>query len=252
MKKIIIGIIIMALGIFLLFDNLGFFIPIVRSLVISWQSLLIALGCIFLFDKKSDHKNVGVILILIGTLFLLPKILDVSIGGVVIPLLLIAIGIFFVIRAATRRDGEQFLHFHEHFHKHREHFHKYNEKTFVETSVNQDGIIHREYVMTGVKERWSYGKVKNVEIEAVFSGVELDFTQAELSDEVDTIRIKVSSVFSGVILYVPQEWNIIIQKTGVFGGFTDRRPYNKVQLNNKIVVMELEAVFGGGEIKSYE
>jgi predicted membrane protein len=233
------------LGVFLLFDNLGFFLPIVHSIVISWQALLIAIGAIFLFDGKTDHKNAGIALVFIGMLFLLPKIFDVSVKGVAVPILIIAGGVYLVIRASTRRVHPSFFN--------RKQFENFDKMPFTETSIDSNGVIHREYVFTGSKEKWTYGKVKNVEIEAVFSGVELDFTQAELSDEVETIYIKVSSVFSGVTLYVPQEWNVMFQKTGVFGGFVDKRPRSiALFAKGKIVVMELEAVFGGGEIKCYE
>jgi predicted membrane protein len=93
-----------------------------------------------------------------------------------------------------------------------------------------------------------------VEIEAIFSSVEIDFTQAELADDVKVAaRISVKSVFGSVILYVPEDWNITIQKTGVFGGFTDNRPNRVLQIaSDKLVILELEAVFGGGEIRCYE
>jgi len=115
--------------------------------------------------------------------------------------------------------------------------------------------VKREYVFNGSKEKWTYGKLRNVVIEAVFSGVELDFTQTELADDIKVAaHIKISSVFSGITLYVPDDWNIMVQKTGVFGGFVDNRPRSAEQNVNKdkLVILELEAVFGGGEIKCYE
>ncbi|MDR2805983.1 MAG: hypothetical protein LBB85_10195 [Dysgonamonadaceae bacterium] len=247
MKKVVIGIIIVMLGVFLLFNNLGFLPSSVYHLVISWQTILIAIGAVFFFDGRNSHKHesAGIILILTGTIFLLPKIFDVNLSGILVPLLIIAAGIYFVVIAVTKRNGKNFFFEKKHF----------DRMTFEEISVNEEGVIKRSYVFTGSKERWNYGRVKNVEIEAVFSGVELDFTQVELSEESETVQIKVSSVFSGIILYVPEEWNIIVQKTGVFGSFIDSRPRNAVRLakeKEKVVILELEAVFGGGEIKCYK
>ena len=251
MKKIVIGFIIMMVGAFLLFDNMGFFIPVVRQIVISWQALLIAIGLILLVDKPSDHKIAGTVLILIGTLFLLPKIFPLNISGLIIPVIIIAIGIGFIIKAATRRneikDCDSW--FCEH-HEWKNHF-----KDF-EKNVTIDGgnVIHKEYVFAGSKEKWTGGKLKNLEIEAVFSGVQLDFTQAELADDIKVAAcIKVKSVFSGVVIYVPEDWNIMVQKTGVFGGFTDNRPNRVLKISSeKLVIIEVEAVFGGGEIRCYE
>jgi len=114
--------------------------------------------------------------------------------------------------------------------------------------------VHKEYVFTGSKEKWTEGKLRNLEIEATFSGVELDFSQAELADDIKVAaHIKVTSVFSGVIIYVPDDWNIMVQKTGVFGGFNDNRPNRVLKVeSDKYVVIELEAVFGGGELRCYE
>ncbi|MDR0682893.1 MAG: cell wall-active antibiotics response protein [Dysgonamonadaceae bacterium] len=250
MKKVVIGIIIVMLGVFLLFNNLGFLPSFIYRLVISWQTLLIAIGAVFFFDRRTGHKheNIGILLIFIGAIFLLPKIFDVNLSGILIPLLIVTAGIYFLIIAVTKKDkGDSFC---EH-----EHFKRFDKMPFEEIPVGEDGIIKRNYVFTGSKEQWNYEKVKNIEIEAVFSSVELDFTQVELSEEAETIHIKVSSVFSEITLYVPEEWSIIIQKTGVFGSFTDSRPRDAIRLTKEkknTVTLELEAVFGGGEIKCYE
>ena len=252
MKKVIAGILIVLVGTFLLFNKLGYFIPPVYPIVISWQMLLIAIGIVMLADKHSDHKTAGLVLILIGTLFLLPKIPPYpSIGGFIIPLIIIAIGIAFIIKASTRKkkikDNDTWCIEHHNWGKHFKDFEK-------NVTKNSGDVVHKEYVFAGSKEKWTEGKLKNVLIESVFSGVEIDFTQAELADDIKVAAcIRVKSVFSGVILYVPEDWNIMVQKTGAFGGFVDNRPNRVLQISsNKLVILELEAVFGGGEIRCYE
>jgi len=251
MKKIVIGFIIMMVGAFLLIDNMGFFIPVVRHLVISWQALLIAIGVVLLVDKPSDHKVAGTVLILIGIMFLLPKIFSTNISSFIIPIVIIAVGIGFIIKAATGKsiikNYETWNNDHPEWKRHFGDFEK-------NITTENGGIVRKEYVFSGSKEKWTLGKLRNVEIEATFSGVELDFTQAELADDIKVAAyIKVKSVFSGVKLYVPEDWNIMVQKTGVFGDFSDNRPYRILQANsNKLVVLDVEAVFGGGEIRCYE
>ena len=250
MKKIVIGLIIMLAGAFLLLDNMGFFLPLVRDIVISWQALLIVLGIVLLVDRPSDHKILGIILIVLGTLLLMPKF-NFNISSFILPGLCIAFGIGLIIKATTQKR-----------------YFKNNEAWCEDTSewksrfkdfeknvtTERGGFVRKEYVFSGSKEKWSQGKLKNVEIEAVFSGVEIDFTQAELADDIKVAaHIKVKSVFSGVTLYVPEDWNIMVQKTGVFGGFVDMRPNRILQIvSEKLVVLEVEAVFGGGEIRCYE
>jgi predicted membrane protein len=248
MKKIVIGVIIVLLGIVMLFKNTGLLPYFIYDVIISWQTLLIAIGTVLSFDKKAHSRNAGVVLILIGFIFLLPELFCIDLSRVLVPLLIIAGGIFFIINSVTGKNHK--VSFFEHSRRHRKHS---DEMPFVDSSISDEEVIRRDYVFTGVKERWTYGKIKKAEITAVFSGVELDFTQAELSDEVSKIVIHVSSVFGGVILYVPTEWNILVQKTGVFGSFADNRPYDvKQSVFGKSVILDLEAVFGGGEIKCYE
>ena len=252
MKRIITGILIIMLGAFLILNKMGFFIPQVYSIVMSWQTLVVAVGLILLFDRKQDHKTAGLVLILIGTLFSLNKIIHtVSMSGFIVPIVLIIIGIAFIIKASTRRnltiDHETWCDENSNWKKH---FTEFGKKF----STNEGGVVKKEYVFAGSREKWTQGKLKNLEIEAVFSGVELDFTQAELADDIKVAaHIKVTSVFSGITLYVPEDWNIMVQKTGVFGGFNDSRPNRVLKVSSdKLVVLELEAVFGGGEIKCYE
>jgi len=253
MKKAVFGIIIMFVGIFLLFRNLDFIPWEVYHIVISWPALLVGIGVVLLFDGKSSNKSAGVVLAAVGALFLLPRIFNVDVSGFFFPLLIIVAGILFIVKSTTKKtyrfnsSGRNTVLFDN----------KTENLTGIqdpEMNVNSDGFIGQDYVFSGSKEKWTYVNVKNIEISSVFSGVELDLTQIELSPDVEKVHIKVSSVFGGVVLYVPDDWNIIIQKTGVFGSFTDNRPRNVVQSSStgKQVYLELEAVFGGGEIKCYE
>ncbi|MCL2598107.1 MAG: hypothetical protein FWD66_10770, partial [Paludibacter sp.] len=176
MKKIVAGVIIMMVGAFLLFDKMGFFLPDVHPLIISWQMLLIAIGIILLVDKKQDHKSAGLVLIVIGALFLLPKIFPLSLGGFIIPVVIIAVGIGFIIKATTRKnemkDSETWSSKHPEWNTYFKDFEK-------NVTTKSGDTVYKEYVFSGSKEKWTQGKVKNVSIEARFSGVELDFTQAE-------------------------------------------------------------------------
>jgi len=253
MKKAVFGIIIMFVGIFLLFRNMDFIPWDVYHIVISWPALLVGIGVVLLFDNKSSSKSAGIILAAIGALFLLPRIFNVDVSGFFWPLIIIVLGILIIIRSTTKKsrlfrsEGVRNVFLDN----------RNGDMTGIrnsETDANQEGFITQDYVFSGSKEKWTYDNVKGIEISAVFSGLELDITQIELSPDVERVKIKVSSVFGGVVLYVPDDWNIIIQKTGVFGSFTDNRPRNIVQSSSsgKQVYLELEAVFGGGEIKCYE
>lgn len=245
-KKVLFGILILFVGIMVLLRNLGVFHYSFNSVIFSWQTLLIVIGLIQLFDKKTSSKNAGGILIVTGVIFLIPKIFHVSLGAILLPALLIIGGILFIVQASTRRNqkGNPLSGNGEYV--------DFSEMPYEESSVGSEERLKREYVFSGSKERWSYGDIKAVEVEATFSNVEIDMTDINLSPEVERVHIKVTSVFSGVTLYIPDTWNVVIQKTGIFGGFVDKRTPHALPIGGKLVVLELEAVFGGGEIKCYE
>jgi predicted membrane protein len=246
-KKVVLGIIIMFVGVFLLFHNMGYFPWSIYHIIISWQALLIGIGFVLLFDEKPGNKSGGIILTAIGTLFLLPRIFDISISGFFIPMIVIAIGILFVIKATTKKR------INTNFSRGHVSFESKHGGLDSEANPNHDGVISREYVFTGSKEQWTDRQVKYIEINSVFSNVELDCTQLELSSDVERVQVKITSVFGGIVLYVPGHWNIIVQKTSIFGSFIDNRPRHVIQsANGKQVYFEAEAIFGSGEIRCYE
>ncbi|GHU71912.1 hypothetical protein FACS189413_14250 [Bacteroidia bacterium] len=250
MKKLITGVLITLLGAFLLLNHFDFFEDWVPKVILSWPSLLAAIGFVFLFDRKDGHNTVGFVLLVIAAFFLIPRIWDLNMRGITLPVLIIAAGIALTLKAVRRKKFTENSEYCQGGWKGK----NFQNSSFDNTTIT-GGVVKREYVFNGSKEKWTYGKLRNVVIEAVFSGVELDFTQTELADDIKVAaHIKVSAVFSGITLYVPDDWNIMVQKTGVFGGFVDNRPRSCEQNVNKdkLVILELEAVFGGGEIKCYE
>lgn len=255
MKKIVTGTLFVLLGVFLIFNNIGWVDSTIYHWVISWQSLLIAIGFIGLFDTKQRSKEFSAVLMVIGLLFLLPRIFDVpSVKAFILPAIIIGIGLLFLFRTGKKNKCRDHI-----FGGKENDDRDYHSFVTVEdgdnpTTLNpKDGYVKREYVFSGSKEKWRYEKIRKIEIEAVFSGVEIDLSQIDFAPDANSIHIKVSAVFGGVTLFIPAEWNVVIQKTGIFGGFQDRRPTNAMpHSNSKTVVLELEAVFGGGEVRYYE
>lgn len=148
------------LGIFLLMNNMGFLLPCVRHIIFSWEILLVAIGVILLANRKLTS---GVILILIGICFLLPDILIdfVFATDLIISIILIVISIGLIIYTIIRKNCRFF-----------------DKKFFVEDGMKdwmlksrEEGFIHRDYVFSHSKEKWTYSKLKNIEITIVFSSV---------------------------------------------------------------------------------
>jgi len=60
-------------------------------------------------------------------------------------------------------------------------------------------------------------------------------------------------VFGGTTIVVPNDWNIVMNVTSIFGGFSNKSvkdPNANVDLSRTLIIKGL-VVFGGGELKTY-
>jgi len=230
-KKYLFGIIIIAAGFILLLSNTGFLPYEIRHIFFSWQMLLIVIGLVSFFSSES--RTPGTILILIGGIFILPRIFDLqfNVWHIFWPVLLIAIGLLMLFKRSPRSFLEwRFQH--------------------KNTSNLDDGFIHEENIFSGGKQRVMQQVFRGGHINCVFGGSEVDLTQATLAEGVS--ELEVNTIFGGVTLIVPCDWRIQLKMTSIMGGFSDKRSYLKENPDtSRILIIKGSTIFGGGEIKSY-
>lgn len=92
----IVGAVIVFLGLALLMRNINVNFPFPRWLF-GWEMILIIIGLVIGVNSKFEKKS-SVILIIIGGLFLLKDLFNLSFGKEVIPLMAIIIGIYLIMR----------------------------------------------------------------------------------------------------------------------------------------------------------
>ncbi|MCK7523582.1 MAG: cell wall-active antibiotics response protein [Ignavibacteriales bacterium] len=65
--------------------------------------------------------------------------------------------------------------------------------------------------------------------------------------------MNITAIFGGSTIIVPRDWNVLLNVTPLFGGFSNkiRREPNLVVDQSRTLVIKGVAMFGGGEIKSY-
>lgn len=109
---------------------------------------------------------------------------------------------------------------------------------------------------SGMKEYWAtFGgqnvnfakeKFEGCRLEAVFGGIKCDLREAKIEEDV---LIRASAIFGGVTIFVPEDVNVQVVATSMFGG-TDNKRAKKVQdEDKKTIYIESTSVFGGVEIK---
>ena len=84
---------------------------------------------------------------------------------------------------------------------------------------------------------------------ACFGGFQIDLTQAEM--EGDKAVLEATAIFGGGEIRVPQSWNVVVEGSGIFGGYEDSTFHNPVQGQaTKTLIVRGAAVFGGVEVKN--
>ena len=251
--KIIGGILVVIAGSLLLARELGADIP---SWVFTWKTFLIALG--LLVGIKHRFRNLSwLILILAGSVFLISDIYpELVFKHLLWPIVIIVIGLFIIFKPHRHRfrHRNRFAHMHQKRWKEREEYmeeykKKYENYPFTETS--SDDLIEGVTFMGGIKKKIISKDFKGGDITVIFGGVELDFSQADITEKA---TLEVTQIFGGTKLIVPANWEIKSELVSVFGSIEDKRMVQPTALSNetnKILILRGTTLFGGIEIKSF-
>ncbi|MGN0973592.1 MAG: LiaF transmembrane domain-containing protein [Bacilli bacterium] len=111
--------------------------------------------------------------------------------------------------------------------------------------LNKNGS--KEYVATfgGQTVDFSEEKFDGCSLTAVFGSVKCDLTESIIKE--DNV-INASAIFGGITIYVPENVNIKINSTPIFGGVSDERK-TKTKDNKYTIYINATSIFGGVEIK---
>lgn len=232
---LLIGIVLMFLGLFLIAE-LSDVIPHnwhIRNFLFTWQALLILLGLIFLSNK--ENKGTGIILIVIGSFFLLPKLDFIHVPyywrSLFWPSMLILLGLIVIFSSRRSGGGGTF------FGGHKRRTSSEDWLDDVTVFGGGDRIIN--------SQQFQGGKITHI-----FGGSKIDFTRAKLAPGKN--QLEVLLLFGGTKLIVPESWNVKMEVTSVFGGFSDKRIKTMVVSDtDRSLYITGTNVFGGGEIVNY-
>ena len=236
-RTLFFAVIVIAAGALLLLRGLGALPWEFSRIVLSWQMLLIAIGFFNIFSNQ--HKVSGYILVGIGGFFMIDKLFYLNVGfwQVAWPLVLIGIGIAILLNH-NKKSGRGFRY---------NHFNSGNRD-----SIDDEGeYIDEVTIFSGTEKTITSKNFRGGKITSIFGGTEINLTQADLSPDLNEIELV--SIFGGSTLVVPPHWDVKVDVTAVFGGFTDKR-YKRPDIekdNTKVLRVQGVVIFGGGEIKSF-
>ncbi len=231
--RILLGLILILVGILYAFD-VWRYLPNMGDWIFSWGSLFLVIGLVNISSKRNPF--LGIVFILGSAYFYIQEFFfhDHIGWNDVWPVGLVVLGLGMIIRGAGRRGigrfgagsnpdgGPQ----------------QTSTSSFDDMAVFGGG----EKIIT--TDNFTGGKIT-----ALFGGSDIDLTQSKIKNGPAVLDLFV--MFGGTTIYAPKDWNVNIQLTPIFGGFSDKR-FNISPItndaNNELIVKGL-VLFGGGEIK---
>ncbi len=203
--------------------------------LLSWPMLLLAIG---LYNVLSvQHRMSGYILLAIGGFFMLNRIFGFNINfwQAFWPVVLIVVGAAIIINSNRNRRFDFGL----------------RSSNSPDGPFSDADSIDEVSIFSGIEKSVTSKSFRGGKITSIFGGSEINLTQAVLSEGPNSIEMV--AIFGGATLIVPPDWDVKVDVTAVFGGFTDKR-YKRTDLAtdpNKTLIIHGAVIFGGGEIKSY-
>lgn len=189
-----------------------------------WWTLVIIVPCfISLFSGKD--RIVNIIGLIIGVCLLLgcQGIIDFNlIWKLMVPVILVVIGLSLIFKDA------------------------FNNKVNKEIKkLNKNG--DKEYCSTFSGQTVDYTREKfdGCILTAVFGGIKCNLKDAIIKD--DTV-VTTSAIFGGITIIVPDDVNVKISSTPIFGGVSDNRVNKNTDAKHTLYI-NATLIFGGVEIK---
>jgi predicted membrane protein len=224
---IVTGVILILIGLAFLLDHLG--IISISSLWRFWPLLLVVAGAV---NFASQRRAWGLLLMLAGVVLQLNELGITHFGWAAFwPMMLIALGLSIMWGSF-----------------------QWGSKPVASASATGDPrtTLNEAVVFGGLERRMTSQDFQGGDITAIFGGVELDLTEANMQANEATLAI--TAIFGGVEVRVPPTWQVAFRGAPIFGGVEDKtrtaRVDDPANLNPKTLVITGAVIFGGLEIKN--
>ncbi len=224
---IVTGMIFILIGLAFLLDHLG--IVSLGSLWRFWPMLLVFVGVL---NFLAQRRSWGTLLMLAGVLLQLNQLGIAHFGWAAFwPMMLIALGLFIMWGSF-----------------------EWSSKSVPSTSAAGDPrtTLNEAVVFGGLERRMTSQDFQGGDITAIFGGVELDLTEANM--QADQATLAITAIFGGVEVRVPPTWQVAFRGAPIFGGIEDKtrtaRVDDPASPSLKTLVITGAVIFGGLEIKN--
>jgi hypothetical protein len=224
---VFLGFLVVAIGLLLLFDNLG--LVEAREFIFTyWPALIVAWGMLRLTFGIGAERLVGVLAMLIGTILLGNRLLGWGINpwDLLWPLLIIAFGLHLLFAATMPRprwqrdtippippippapgiDGTE----------------PPSEPAADEIPADVSSVLKESAITAGVQRRNASQTFRGGEITVVMGSLELDLRDSRIAGDEAELNVYVS--LGNVELTIPRDWAVESHVSVVLGNLEDRSP----------------------------
>lgn len=222
-RNVLWGIVLVVIGVIIACNSLGF--ADINIFFKGWWTLFIIVPCFINLFKDND-KTGSLVGILIGVMLLLGSrdVIDFDmIWKLILPVVIIIVGLSLIFKDLFNNEISRKI-----------------------SSLNKN-ITSESCCATFSGQKLNFGnkKFNGANVDAIFGGVEYDLRGAKITSDV---VINTSSVFGGIDLFVPDDVNIEVRSTSIFGGVDNKK---KVISGDKKYTIYINAfcIFGGVDIK---
>lgn len=113
--------------------------------------------------------------------------------------------------------------------------------------LNKDNSNDKEYYATFSEQNLDFSNedFNGCNLNAIFGGIKCDLRNTKIKK--DTI-INASAIFGGITLYIPENINVKIVSTSIFGGISDER-IKKEKTSEITLYINATCMFGGIDLK---
>ncbi len=122
----------------------------------------------------------------------------------------------------------------------------FRKKTIIRSSENKEDIFDEVAIFGGTDKKFISESLKGGKIATVFGGSNIDLRGSKIEDEA---TIELFCMFGGVEILVPEDWKVNQNATAIFGGVSDERANINADTTTTLNISGF-VMFGGVELKN--
>ncbi|GAB5527275.1 MAG: DUF5668 domain-containing protein [Roseivirga sp.] len=217
-----IGLVFLVIGSFMILNNLGIIPWRLRQYIFQWENILILIGAVLVISRQ--NIKVGVVLLALGAFFSFDHWFNIYVSIFDLwPLVFVVAGLYIINRS---RDNKSF--------------------SPGDQAFSSD-IIDDTAIFGGGDRVISTANFQGGNLTAIFGGSNIDLTSSQLAEGENVVDV--FYMFGGSKIRVPQDWNVHLNVTGIFGGMSDKRTLvDPDKYATKTLYIKGIALFGGAEL----